>query len=49
MSPEGVTLGLIVEGHGEEQAVPALIRNVARALDITLRSNALLDVSLSRF
>jgi hypothetical protein len=29
-SGEGVTLGLIVEGHGEEQAVPTLIRHIAR-------------------
>jgi hypothetical protein len=28
---EGVTLGLIVEGHGEEQAAPTLIRHVARS------------------
>lgn len=29
-SGEGVTLGLIVEGHGEEQAAPTLIRHIAR-------------------
>ena len=28
-SGEGVTLGLIVEGHGEAQAAPALIRKIA--------------------
>jgi hypothetical protein len=32
MAPaEGMTLGLIVEGHGEEQAAPTLIRHIARA------------------
>lgn len=30
-SAEGVTLGLIVEGQGEVQAAPALIRKIARA------------------
>jgi hypothetical protein len=30
---QGVTLGLIVEGHGEEQAAPVLIRHIARACD----------------
>src|ERR1700686_2354895 len=31
MTPaEGVTLGLIVEGHGEQEAAPALIRHIAR-------------------
>jgi Domain of unknown function (DUF4276) len=30
-SEGGVTLGLIVEGHGEEQAAPTLIRRIARA------------------
>ncbi len=30
-SGQGVTLGLIVEGHGEEQAAPTLIRHIARA------------------
>jgi Domain of unknown function (DUF4276) len=28
---EDVTLGLIVEGHGEEQAAPILVRRIARA------------------
>jgi hypothetical protein len=30
-SVQSVTLGLIVEGHGEEQAAPTLIRHIARA------------------
>jgi hypothetical protein len=30
-SAEGVILGLIVEGHGEKQAAPALIRRIAQA------------------
>jgi hypothetical protein len=30
-SAEGVILGLIVEGHGEEQAAPTLIRKIARS------------------
>ena len=31
-SEEVVTLGLIVEGHGEEEAAPTLIRHIAREL-----------------
>lgn len=30
---ESMTLGLVVEGHGEEQAAPALIRRLARSSD----------------
>src|ERR1700732_4791476 len=30
-TPAGITLGLIVEGHGEVQAAPTLIRHIARA------------------
>jgi hypothetical protein len=30
-SQEGITLGLIVEGHGEEQGAPVLIRHIAQA------------------
>ena len=33
VSAEGVTLGLIVEGHGEGQAAPTLIRKIARAVN----------------
>ena len=29
--PQNLTLGLIVEGHGEEQAAPVLVRHIARA------------------